>query len=148
MTSACRTRRPRPRPPAAGARPPARTRSALACALAAFLAFAADAAGKAWALAALRDGHRITSPGGLVRLQLVINHGAAFGTGAGAGPLWAAVSLAGFILLGFWAGTAPGRAERSGAALAAGGGTATAGPRQQGGWQVSATIPVTGQDQQ
>ncbi|MBO0804349.1 MAG: sensor histidine kinase [Nocardiopsaceae bacterium] len=27
-------------------------------------------------------------------------------------------------------------------------GTATAGPRQQGGWQVSATIPLTGQDQQ
>ena len=28
------------------------------------------------------------------------------------------------------------------------GGTATAGPRHQGGWQVSATIPLTGQDQQ
>jgi signal transduction histidine kinase len=28
------------------------------------------------------------------------------------------------------------------------GGTATAGPRHQGGWEVSATIPVTGQDQQ
>jgi len=28
------------------------------------------------------------------------------------------------------------------------GGTATAGPRQQGGWEVSATIPLTGQDQQ
>jgi signal transduction histidine kinase len=28
------------------------------------------------------------------------------------------------------------------------GGTATAGPRHQGGWQVNATIPVTGQDQE
>jgi signal transduction histidine kinase len=28
------------------------------------------------------------------------------------------------------------------------GGTATAGPRQQGGWEVSATIPLAGQDQQ
>jgi signal peptidase II len=87
----------------------------------ALLSLAADAATKAWALSALRHGHRITLPGGLVRLQLVANHGAAFGIGAGYEPLIVAVSFAGVILLGLWALYATNGAERFGAALAAGG---------------------------
>ena len=87
----------------------------------AVLALAADAVSKAWALSALRNGHRVTVAGGLLRLQLVINHGAAFGVGAGYEPLLAAVALAGVVLLGLWAARASSVAERSGAALAAAG---------------------------
>ncbi len=95
---------------------------ALALALAvALLSLAADAASKAWASAALRDGHRITLEGGLVRLQLVVNHGAAFGLGTGYEPVIVAVSVAGVVLLALWACLAAGGIERSGAALAAGG---------------------------
>src|SRR5580693_6384450 len=94
---------------------------ALWCAGVAVLAVAADAATKAWALSALRDGHRITTPGGLVRLQLVINHGAAFGLAAGYEPLLAVAAIVGTVLLGIWAARADGGAERLGAALAAAG---------------------------
>ena len=87
----------------------------------AVLGLAADAASKAWALSALRNGHQVTVAGGLLRLQLVINHGAAFGVGAGYEPLLAAVALAGVVLLGLWAARASSVAERSGAALAAAG---------------------------
>ena len=87
----------------------------------AVLGLAADAASKAWALSALRNGHQVTVAGGLLRLQLVINHGAAFGGGAGYEPLLAAVALAGVVLLGLWAVRASSLAERSGAALAAAG---------------------------
>jgi signal peptidase II len=87
----------------------------------ALLSLAADAATKAWARSALRGGHRITVPGGLIRLQLVANHGAAFGFGAGYEPLLVAVSVAGVVLLGAWAWFASTRLERFGAALAAGG---------------------------
>jgi signal peptidase II len=87
----------------------------------ALLSLAADASTKAWALSALLDGHRITLAGGLVRLQLVANHGAAFGIGAGYEPLIVAVSFAGVILLGLWALAATSGTERFGAALAAGG---------------------------
>jgi lipoprotein signal peptidase len=87
----------------------------------ALLSLAADAATKAWALSALRDGHRITLAGDLVRFQLVANHGAAFGIGARYEPLIVAVSVAGMILLGLWALYATSGAERAGAALAAGG---------------------------
>jgi signal peptidase II len=120
MTPVCGTRQ-AARPLATGGSPRAGTRAALWCAGIALAGFAADAAGKTWALAALRDGHRITVAGGLVRLQLVINHGAAFGVAAGFGPILAAASLTGVVLLGLWANRASGRAERFGAALAAGG---------------------------
>ena len=91
------------------------------CAVVAVLAVAADAASKAWALSRLSGGRDIAVAGGLIRLQLVINHGAAFGLGAGYEPLLAAVAFAGVILLGTWAVRAAGRAERFGAALAAAG---------------------------
>jgi signal peptidase II len=94
---------------------------ALWCAGVAVLAVVADAATKAWALSALRGGHRITTAGGLLRLQLVINHGAAFGLAAGYEPLLAAAAFAGVVLLGTWAVRAGGGAERLGAALAAAG---------------------------
>src|ERR1700689_5039811 len=76
------------------------------------LSLAADASTKAWALSALRHGHRITFPGGLVRLQLVANHGAAFGIGAHYELLIVVVSVAGFVLLGLWALDATNSTER------------------------------------
>jgi signal peptidase II len=85
------------------------------------LGLAADAATKAWALSALHGGHRITLAGGLVRLQLVANHGAAFGIGAGYEPLIVAVSVVGFVLIALWALVAATGTERFGAALAAAG---------------------------
>jgi signal peptidase II len=87
----------------------------------AVLALAADAATKAWARSALRDGHQITVPGGLVRLQLVANHGAAFGIGARYELAIVVVSVVGVVLLGAWARYASGGLERFGAALAVGG---------------------------
>ena len=69
----------------------------------------------------MHAGHRIILAGGLARLQLVANHGAAFGIGAGYEPLIVGVSFAGVILLGLWALTATSGTERFGAALAAGG---------------------------
>jgi lipoprotein signal peptidase len=49
----------------------------------AVLAVAADVATKAWALSRVSGGRTITLPGGVARLQLVINHGAgAFTEGA------------------------------------------------------------------
>ena len=120
MTPAGETRRAAPLP-AAGDSRPARARAILWCAGVFVFALAADAASKAWALSALRNGHRVTVAGGLLRLQLVINHGAAFGAGAGYEPLLAAVALAGVVLLGLWAVRASSLAERSGAALAAAG---------------------------
>lgn len=82
---------------------------------------AADVASKAWALSRLSDGRDITVAGGLIRLQLVINHGASFGLGAGYEPLLAVVAFIGMALLGTWAVRASSRAERLGAALAAAG---------------------------
>ena len=76
---------------------------AVQCAVVAVLAVAADVATKAWALSRLSGGRVITVPGGWIRLQLVINHGASFGLGAGDEPLLAAVAFAGMILLGAWA---------------------------------------------
>jgi signal peptidase II len=96
-------------------------RPALYCAAVALLGVAADAASKAWALSRLSGGRDITVAGGLARLQLVINHGAAFGLGAGYEPLLAAAAFAGVILLGTWAIRAATRAERFGAALATAG---------------------------
>ena len=97
------------------------TRSALWSAGLAALALAADVAGKAWADNALRDGHRITVAGGLLRFQLVVNHGASFGLGAGFEPLLALASLVGIVLLGLWASRGASRLERAGAAVAAAG---------------------------
>lgn len=94
---------------------------ALLAAAVAVLAVAADAATKAWALSLLAGGHAITVPGGLVRLRLVINHGASFGLGTGYEPLLTAVAFGGMIALGTWAARAAGRAERFGAAFAAAG---------------------------
>jgi len=58
---------------------------------------------------------------GLVRFQLVVNHGAAFGMGAGYEPLIVVVSFAGVVLLGLWAFFTASAVERFGAALATGG---------------------------
>ncbi len=83
---------------------------------------AADAATKAWALSALAAGRQITVAGGLLRLRLVANHGAAFGVGSGYEPLVVVISVIGIVLLGLWARSATSAAERLGAALAVGGG--------------------------
>jgi lipoprotein signal peptidase len=115
VSSACGTRR--ARRSAVGDSQRAGARAGLWCAGVAVSGLATDAASKAWALSALRDGHRITVAGGLLRLQLVINHGAA----ARYEPLLAAAGLAGVVLLGLWAARASSGAGRSGAALAAGG---------------------------
>jgi signal peptidase II len=120
VTSVCGTRR-AARQPEAGDSRSVGARTALWCAGIAAAGLATDAASKAWALSALSDGHRITVAGGLLRLQLIINHGAAFGAAARYEPLLAAVGIAGVILLGLWAAKASSWAERSGAALAAGG---------------------------
>ncbi|HTX85348.1 MAG TPA: signal peptidase II [Streptosporangiaceae bacterium] len=97
------------------------TKSAFWCAVVAVPAVTADVATKAWALARLSDGRDFSLAGGLIRLQLVINHGAAFGLGARYEPLLAAVAFAGVILLGTWALRAGSRAEGFGAALATAG---------------------------
>jgi signal peptidase II len=99
----------------------ARARPVLLGVTVGLVSLAADALTKAWALSALHDGHQVNAPGGVLRLQLVLNHGAAFGLGAGLEPLIAVVSFAGVVLFGLWARYASGRIERSGAALAAGG---------------------------
>jgi signal peptidase II len=96
-------------------------RAALVSAAVLVLAVAADVGTKAWAVSRLSGGRDITAPGGVLRLQLVINHGATLGLGARDEPLLAVVALAGLILLGTWAVRAAGRAERFGAALAAAG---------------------------
>jgi hypothetical protein len=67
----------------------------LVCAGVAVLAVAADVASKAWALSRLSGGRDIAVAGGLIRLRLVINHGAAFGLGAGLEPLLSVVALLG-----------------------------------------------------
>src|SRR5579871_5208233 len=87
--------------PVAAARPPVR-RLLIVLAIA-LPAVAADAASKAWALARLSGARQLTPPGGLLRLQLVINHGASLGLGSGVEPLLAVVAFAGLILLGTWA---------------------------------------------
>jgi signal peptidase II len=84
-------------------------------------ALGADVATKAWAAARLSRGRVITSPGHLIRLQLVVNHGASLGLGSRYEPLIAAVTVAGVILLAAWAARAGSRTERVGAALAAAG---------------------------
>ncbi len=96
-------------------------RRALWCALVAALGIGADVATKEWALSRLSDGRIITVAGGLLRLRLVINHGAAFGLGASYEPVLTAVAYAAVILLGTWALRANSRAESFGAALAAAG---------------------------
>ena len=85
-------------------------------------ALVTDAATKAWALSGLRDGHQIAVPGGILRFQLVANHGAAFGIGAGDESVVAIVSLALIIALAVWAARASTVAERLGGWLAVGGG--------------------------
>jgi signal peptidase II len=96
--------------------------SAACWATIALFALVTDAATKNWALSALRHGHQITAPGGIVRLQLVANRGAAFGIGSGHETVVAVVSLALIIALGVWAVRASIAAERIGAWLAVGGG--------------------------
>jgi len=88
----------------------------------ALFALVSDAATKAWALSALGRGHQIGVPGGIVRLQLVANHGAAFGIGSGHETVVAVLSLALIVALGVWAARASTAAERLGAWLAVGGG--------------------------
>jgi signal peptidase II len=121
MTSVCRARRSDPGG-AGRARRAGVAWSAARWAGVAVFALATDAATKAWALSALRDGHRIAVPGGIVRLQLVANHGAAFGIGAGYESVVAVISLALIIALGVWAARAGTAAERLGGWLAVGGG--------------------------
>jgi signal peptidase II len=102
-------------------RPRRLARSVVWCAAVAVLGVAADAATKAWALSRLSGGRDISLAGRLVRLQLVINHGAAFGLGAGSEPVLVGIAFAGLILLATWALRAASRAEALGAALAAAG---------------------------
>jgi len=87
---------------------------------------AADLASKAWAQSRLSGGRDITLGGGLLRLQLTINHGAAFGLGAGLEPLLTIASLVIVALLAWWAAQAGSRTQRVGAALAAAGGLGNA----------------------
>jgi signal peptidase II len=91
------------------------------CAAVLALGVGADVATKSWALARLSHDRDITLPGGLIRLQLVINHGAAFGLGASYEPILTAAAFIGVILLSAWAVRATGRVEGLGAALAAAG---------------------------
>src|ERR1700722_11840502 len=102
MTSVCRARQSTP-----GASARARWAGVawpvLGWAGIAVFALVTDAVTKAWALSGLRDGHQITVPGGVVRLQLVSNHGAAFGIGSGYESIVAVVSLALIVALGVWA---------------------------------------------
>jgi signal peptidase II len=91
------------------------------CAVVAVLGVGADVATKAWALSRLSRGRDISAAGGLIRLQLVINHGAAFGLGASYEPILVAIAFTGVLLLGTWAVRATGRAEGLGAALATAG---------------------------
>jgi signal peptidase II len=120
---ACRAAR-RPGPAGAPARRAAGGRvtaqTVLVCAVAVLTA-AADLATKAWALSRLSGGRDVAIAGGLIRLHLVINHGAAFGLGASLEPLLSVVALLGVLLLGTWAVRAASRAEAAGAALAAAG---------------------------
>jgi signal peptidase II len=118
---ACRTASRRAAPGARAGRVRVAVKPAAWPALVAVLAVAADAASKAWALSRLSDRRDIAVAEGLLRLQLVINHGASFGLGAGYEPLVAVVAFAGMILLGAWAVRATSRTERFGAALAAAG---------------------------
>jgi signal peptidase II len=92
-----------------------------ACAVAAAVALAADVATKAWAAGGLAGGHVVTVPGGVLRLQLVVNHGASFGLAAGLEPLVAVLTVTGVALLASWAVRAGSVAERLGASLAAAG---------------------------
>lgn len=101
--------------------PPARWRPAAWSAALAVAALAADLATKAWALSRLSAGRTLTAPGGLIRLQLVINHGAAFGLAARYEPVLTGVAVAGVVLLAIWAVRAAGGITRAGAALAAAG---------------------------
>jgi len=117
MTSVCRTLRSTPSAGWAAVAWPA-----VGWAVVALFALVTDAVTKAWALSALRDGHQIAVPGGIVRLQLVANHGAAFGIGAGHESVVFVVSLALIVALGVWAARAATAAERFGAWLAVGGG--------------------------
>lgn len=121
MTSVCRSEQPRPGV-AARSRRAGVAWSVAAWAGVALFGVVTDAATKAWALSALRNGHQIAVPGGVVRLQLVANHGAAFGIGASYESVVAVVSLALIIALGCWAARASTAAERLGAWLAVGGG--------------------------
>ena len=98
------------------------SRSALSVAVIVVAGAAADLATKAWAQSRLSGGRDITLGGGLLRLQLAINHGAAFGLGAGLEPLLTVLSLVIVALLAWWAVRAGSRIQRVGAALAAAGG--------------------------
>jgi signal peptidase II len=69
-------------------------------------------------LSRLSAGGVTVLAGGLIRLQLVTNHGAAFGLGAGYEPLLVGAAVAGMVLLVAWAVRATGRAERLGVGLA------------------------------
>jgi signal peptidase II len=83
---------------------------------------AADLATKAWAQARLAGGRDMVIGGGLLRLQLRVNHGAAFGLGASLEPLLAILSLVIVVALSWWAVRARSRTQQVGAALAAAGG--------------------------
>jgi signal peptidase II len=106
----------------ARARPAGAAASTARWAGVALFALVSDAATKAWALSALGRGHQIGVPGGIVRLQLVANHGAAFGIGSGYETVVAVLSLVLIVALGVWAARASTAAERLGAWLAVGGG--------------------------
>ena len=120
MVCAAKAQRETPEKPAG--RVPAALAPVLGASAIVVLGAAADLATKAWAQSRLAAGHDITLGGGLLRLQLVINHGAAFGLAAHFEPALAVVSLLIVIALWVWAARARSRLERVGAALAAAGG--------------------------
>jgi signal peptidase II len=121
MTSVRRSEQSTPTATAGGRRAGVATSTAWWAGVALF-GLVTDAATKAWALSGLRGGHQIAAPGGILRLQLVANHGAAFGIGAGDESIVAVLSLALIIALGVWAARASTAAERIGGWLAVGGG--------------------------
>jgi signal peptidase II len=121
MTSVCRTLRAAPAASRAGA-DWAAAWPVLAWAVVGVFALVTDVLTKDWAVSALPAGHQIGLPGGIVRLQLVFNHGAAFGIGSGHEAIVFFVSLALIAALAVWAARAGTAAERIGAWLAVGGG--------------------------
>ena len=86
------------------------------------LALGADLASTAWALAHLSQHRSVVIFGGLVRLHLVTNTGAAFGLGAGHEPVVALLSAGALLLLGVLAARAREPMVAVGLGMAVGGG--------------------------
>ena len=86
------------------------------------LAWATDLASTGWALTHLPHHRSVPILGGLVRLHLVTNTGAAFGLGTGYEPVVAVLSAGGLVLLGVFATQTRARVVAIGLGCAVGGG--------------------------